>query len=344
MRDKDSSGHSSHNDVVRAAFWMPLSLLLGSTSTPPAPPDPPTRSMERRNFRKRSNLPRHCLFVFYSFHRGFPTFSDTGSYYKRLATSALLCTKCCSKGSHHAFAKFLNPRNTHNSNPPPLPPQPLPFSLPKPPVPASTSSKNIRRSINLVCVDSCLRIHSQNERSSSKTHRYVFPKFLPKMILLLHLSAICLSLDCRPRRVPPLQLLEILPHPAHGRFSVHSRRLLNAVTSSTFFATSSPNLVTASCLLSALFPPMKRTPQPATEKSGTSVSDELVLLDFFNLLLSRLSFRSPFLFAPATHRLAVADQISLLLSTPLLILPLSSPLPCLLTLPLLFPCSTLISP
>ena len=82
----------------------------------------------------------------------------------------------------------------------------------------------------------------------------------------------------------------------------------------------------------------------ATEKSGTSVSDELVLLNFFNLLLSRLSSRSPFLFAPATHRLAVADQIPLLLSVPLLILPLSSPLPCLLTLLLLFPRSTLISP
>ena len=116
---------------------------------------------------------------------------------------------------------------------------------------ASTCSKNIRRSINLVFVDSCLRIHSQNE---ARTHRYVLPKCLPKVILLLHLSAICLSSDCRrPRRVPSLQLLEILPHPAHGRFSVHSRRLLNAVTSSTFFATSSPNLVTASCSLSALF-------------------------------------------------------------------------------------------
>ena len=144
----------------------------------------------------------HGIVCFYSSPIGFPTFSDTESCYKRLATSALLCTRCCSKGPHHAFAMFLNPRNTHNSNPPPLPPQPLPFSLTKPPVPASTSSKNIRRSINLVCVDSCLRIHSQSEGSSSRTHRYVLPKCLPKMILLLHLSAIRLSSDCRrPRRV-----------------------------------------------------------------------------------------------------------------------------------------------
>ena len=343
MRDKDSSGHSSHNDVVRTAFWMPLSLLLATTGTPPAPPNPPTPSMERRNVRKRSSLPQHCFLN--NSHRSFPTFSDTGSYNKRLATSALLCTKCCSKGSHHAFAKFLNPRNTYNSNSPPRPPQPLPFSLSKTSRSrsASISSKNIRRSVDLVFLDSCLRIHSQNE---GRTHQDVLPKWLPKVILLLHLSAICLSSDCRrPRRVPPLQLLEILPHPAHGRFSVRSRRLLSALTSSTFFATSSPNLVAASCPLSALFPPLKRTPQPwATEKSGTSVSDELLLLDFFNLLLFRLSSRSPFLFAPATHRLAVADQIPLLLSTLLLILPLSSPLPCLLTLPLLFPCATLISP
>ena len=93
------------------------------------------------------------------------------------------------------------------------------------------------------------------------------------------------------------------------------------VTSSTFFATSSPNLVAASSHLSALFPRLKRTPQPwATEKSGTCVSDELVLLDFFNLLLSRLPSRSPLLFDAATHRLAVDDQIPLLLSAPLLLL------------------------
>ena len=81
---------------------------------------------------------------------------------------------------------------------PPLPPQPFPSRSRS----ASTSSTNIRRSINLVCVESCLRIHSQSEGSSSKTHRHVLPKCLPKVILLLHLSATCLSLDCRrPRRV-----------------------------------------------------------------------------------------------------------------------------------------------
>ena len=61
-----------------------------------------------------------ALFVcFLQFSPSFPD-SDTGSCYKRLATSALLCTRCCSNCPHHAFAKFLNPRNTHNSKPSPI--------------------------------------------------------------------------------------------------------------------------------------------------------------------------------------------------------------------------------
>ena len=110
MRDKDSSGHSSHNDVVRTPFWMSLSLLLVSTSTPPAPPNPPTPSMERRYVRKRSSLPRHCLF-FYSSHRGFLTFSDTVYYYKRLQVHF-----CAQSAAQRVLImrlqSFLNPRNT----------------------------------------------------------------------------------------------------------------------------------------------------------------------------------------------------------------------------------------
>ena len=236
----------------------------------------------------------HGIVCFYSSPIGFPTFSDTGSCYKRLATSALLCTRCCSKGPHHAFAMFLNPRNTHNSNPPPLSP---------------TASSNVTFETSRSRLD-ILQEHPKVDQPGVCRLLLTYP-FTERRILLedppVRLPEISSESDplASPLRhlvvlglSPPSPssssstlgdtsssrsrtVLRPLPSPPQRNHLQHLLRPLVAQSRDSLlfplgsFSTSEANSSTW-----------------ATEKSGTSVSDELLLLDFFNLLLSRLSFRS----------------------------------------------------
>ena len=304
-------------------------------------PHPPTPSMKRRNVRKRSGLPEHCFLN--SSLQGFPTRT------RDPITNGYKCTfvhKVLLKGSSSCVCKVPEPAKHPQF-------QPAPSS--------STASSFFPSKTSRSRLD-ILQEHPKVDQPGVCRLLLTYP-FTERRILLedppVRLAE--MSSESDPLASPLRHLLVLglsPPSPSSSSSTLgdtsssRSRTVLRPLPSP-------PQRGHLQHLLrhlvawsrDSLLPPLGSFPTSeansstwATEKSDTSVSDELVLLDFFNLLLSRLSSRSPFHFAPATHRLAVADEIPLLLSAPLLILPLSSPLPCLLTLPLLFPCSTLISP
>ena len=132
MRDKDSRGRSSHNDVVRIAFLDVAVTSLGDHQQHHQLH--PTHTLDGEK-KCQKTVKKTCLF--------------------------LLQKKSSPEVSRHFRCTFVHKVLLEGScKVPPLPPQPFPSRSRS----ASTSSTNIRRSINLVCVESCLRIHSQERR------------------------------------------------------------------------------------------------------------------------------------------------------------------------------------
>ena len=141
-------------------------------------PTQPTHTLDGEKKYPKTVKFTMALFVFDSSPRGFPTFSDTGSCYKRLATSVLLRTRSCSKGPHHAFAKFLKPANHAQFRPTSSISTASSF-FPSKTVPFPPRLLQEHPKVDQPGVCRVLLTYPFTERrSSSRTHRYVLPKFL----------------------------------------------------------------------------------------------------------------------------------------------------------------------
>ena len=211
----------------------------------------------------------------------------------------------------------------------------------------SSSSKNSRRSIRSVFVESCLRIFSQYEGSFWETHWSVLPKFLPKVILRAPLSLPCASRLSPPSPISSSPTLgDTSPRSAHARFSDPSVAFsqLCAITSS-ILSSASSNLAIASATSGPFSTCETNSFCPfATNNSSTTVAHKLAPVHFST---SSSPVFSPVLvlraFLLSEHRFLLphpsnsppchcSPDTSLLPRTPLPT-PASSPPPCSVALP-----------